>query len=168
MFQKGDYIIYRNTGVCQVAEIGVPENFPITEGTLYYFLVPMRGSGIIYIPVNSSVFMRPVITREQADTLISSIPQLPELPCQYKEQKALVETYKSLVQTHDCITLLRLIKSIQKKEAELTQKGKTLGKIDMQYKKQAKEMLGEELSIVLNIPYEEIPGYIQQHVEIIA
>ena len=168
MFQKGDYIIYRNTGVCQVAEIGVPENFPITEGTLYYFLVPIRGAGTIYIPVNSPVFMRPVITREQADTLIASIPHLSGLPCQYKDQKALVETYKSLVQTHDCMTLLQLIKSIQNKELELTQKGKTLGKIDMQYKKQAKEMLREELSIVLNIPYEDIPIYIQQHVEITA
>ena len=68
MFQKGDYIIYRNTGVCQVSEIGVPENFPITEGKLYYFLVPMRGSGTIYIPTDSPVFMRAVITPEQADT----------------------------------------------------------------------------------------------------
>lgn len=168
MFQKGDYIIYRNTGVCQVEEIGVPENFPITEGTLYYFLVPMRGSGTIYIPINSPVFMRPVITREQADTLISSISQLPELPCQYKDQKALVETYKSLVQTHDCSTLLQLIKSIHKKGLELTERGKSLGKIDMQYKKIAEEMLHEELSIVLKIPYEEIPGYIRQCIEVTA
>ena len=168
MFQKGDYIIYRNTGVCQVAEIGVPENFPITEGTLYYFLVPMRGSGTIYIPVDSSVFMRPVITREQAVTLISSIPQLPEVPTQYKDQKALVESYKSMVQTHDCTTLLQLIMSIHRKGSELTEKGKSLGKIDTQYKKQAEEMLHEELSIVLDIPYEEIPSYIRSQLGTIA
>lgn len=168
MFQKGDYIIYRNTGVCQVAEIGVPENFPITENTLYYFLVPMRGSGTIYIPVNSSVFMRPVITKEQANTLIASIPKLPVLPTQYKDQKALVEAYKSLVQTHDCSVLLQLIMSIHQKGTELTEKGKTLGKIDMQYKKQAEEMLHEELSVVLDIPYEDIPTYIRQQIEVIA
>lgn len=169
MFQKGDYIIYRNTGVCQVAEIGVPENFPVTdENTLYYFLVPMRGSGTIYIPVNSPVFMRPVITREQAVTLIASIPQLPTLPTQYKDQKALVESYKTLVQTHDCSTLLQLIMSIHKKGSELTEKGKSLGKIDLQYKKQAEEMLHEELSIVLDIPYEEIPAYIRQQVNATA
>ena len=51
---------------------------------------------------------------------------------------------------------------------ELTKKGKTLGKIDMQYKKQAEEMLHEELSIVLNIPYEDIPGYIRRQVEVTA
>ena len=165
MFQKGDYIIYRNTGVCQVAEIGVPENFPITEGTLYYFLVPMRGSGTIYIPVNSPVFMRPVITKEQAVSLISSIPELPQISIQYKDQKSLVESYKALVQTHDCSTLLQLIMCIHKKGSELTEKGKTLGKIDMQYKKQAEEMLHEELSIVLNIPFEEVPSYVRQQVE---
>ncbi len=165
MFQKGDYIIYRNTGVCLVEEIGIPENFPITEEeTLYYFLAPMRGSGIIYIPVTSKVFMRPVITQEQAVELIASIPQLPELPTQYKDQKALVEAYKSLVQTHDCSTLLQLIMSIYKKGSELTEKGKSLGKIDQQYKKQAEEMLHEELSIALGIPYADIPTYIREHV----
>lgn len=167
MFQKGDYIIYRNTGVCQVAEIGVPESFPATDnGPLYYFLVPMRGSGTIYIPVDSTVFMRPVITKEQADALISSIPQLPQLPTQYKDQKALIESYKSLVQTHDCSTLLQLIMCIHRKGSELTEKGKSLGKIDLQYKKQAEEMLHEELSIALGIPYEDIPAYIRQQVTI--
>lgn len=168
MFQKGDYIIYRNTGVCQVSEIGIPENFPITEGKLYYFLVPMRGSGTIYIPTDSPVFMRAVITPEQADTLILSIPSLPELPPQYKDQKALVGAYKALVQTHDCTTLLQLIKSIRKKDSELTQKGKHLGKIDIQYKKQAEQMLCEEFSIALSIPLDEIPTYIQKRVEITA
>ena len=168
MFQKGEYIIYRNTGVCQVAEIGVPENVPITEGTLYYFLVPMHGSGTIYIPVDSPVFMRPVITKEQADTLITSIPQLPQLPSQYKDQKALANQYKALVQTHDCSKLLQLIMSIRQKDSELTQVGKSLGKIDMQYKKQAIAMLCEEFSIALEIPCNEVPAYIKHHVESIA
>ncbi len=168
MFQKGDYIIYRNTGVCQVAEIGVPDHIPTTEGTLYYFLVPMRGSGTIYIPTDSPVYMRPVITQEQAATLISSIPERSPMPIQCKDQKALVQSYKSMVQTHDCDTLLQLIMSVRRKGSELTEKGKTLGKIDMQYKKQAEEMLHEELSIVLNVPYEEIPSYIRQQLGTIA
>ena len=168
MFQKGEYIIYRNTGVCQVAEIGIPEHVSNAGDTLYYFLVPMRGSGTIYIPVNSPVFMRPVLTKDQAITLITSIPQLPELPTQYKEQKALVAQYKSLVQTHDCCTLIQLILSIHRKSSELMQKGKSLGKIDMQYKKQAEEMLLEELSIALNIPFDELPAFIRQKVSAIA
>ena len=33
---------------------------------------------------------------------------------------------------------------------------------------EAEEMLHEELSIVLNIPYEDIPGYIRRQVEVTA
>ena len=58
--------------------------------------------------------------------------------------------------------------SIHRKGSELTEKGKSLGKIDTQYKKQAEEMLHEELSIVLDIPYEEIPSYIRSQLETIA
>ena len=64
--------------------------------------------------------------------------------------------------------MLQLIKSIRKKDSELTQKGKHLGKIDIQYKKQAEQMLCEELSIALRIPLDEIPEYIQKRVQIIA
>lgn len=75
MFQKGDYIVYRNTGVCHVADISTRENFAV-DGTeqLYYHLVPVHGAGTIYIPVDSPVFMRPVISKEQAHALIASIP----------------------------------------------------------------------------------------------
>ena len=48
MFQIGDYIIYRNTGVCQVVQIGIPENFSILDSDVqYYFLEPLHGSGTV-------------------------------------------------------------------------------------------------------------------------
>lgn len=60
MFQKGDYIVYRNTGVCKVAEIGIPEDFPATaQDVQYYHLAPVRGSGLIYIPVKLYRFYAP-------------------------------------------------------------------------------------------------------------
>ena len=49
MFQEGDYIVYRNTGVCRVEKIGIPEDFPAAaQDVQYYHLAPVRGSGIIY------------------------------------------------------------------------------------------------------------------------
>ena len=75
MYQKGEYIIYGNTGVCRVEDVAVPDNIPIKEkGALYYKLSPVYGVGSIYIPVDTEVFMRPVLTKAQANELIVTVP----------------------------------------------------------------------------------------------
>ena len=64
MFQKGDYIIYGNTGVCQVKDICIPDGISSdSNDKLYYRLAPVYGSGTIYIPVDTSIYMRPVLSR---------------------------------------------------------------------------------------------------------
>lgn len=169
MFQEGEYIIYRNTGVCKVAKIDVPDDFPAAaSNVLYYHLAPIHGSGIIYIPVDSKVFMRPVITKEQAMELISTIPSIKEFPDYCKDQRALAEHYKAQLQTHDCTVLIQLIKNIHCKNQELNARGKTVGKTDIQYMKQAENFLHEELSIALDIPFDEVPTYIRKQIEIVS
>lgn len=169
MFQKGDYIVYRSTGVCRIDKIGIPDDFPAAaKDVLYYHLTPIRGAGTIYIPVDTKVFMRPVISKEQALELIASIPSIEESPNFSKDQKALAEHYKSLLQTHDCATLVQLIKNINKKTRVLNEKGKTAGKTDTQYRKQAEELLREELSIALEIPLEKVSDYIKQQLKLSA
>ncbi|MFR6291566.1 MAG: CarD family transcriptional regulator [Peptococcaceae bacterium] len=167
MFQKGDYIVYRSTGVCRVDDIGARENF-LTDGAeqLYYHLVPIHGTGTIYIPVDSSVFMRPVISKEQAQQLIASIPSIEEHPNYSKNQKVLIEEYRSLLQTHDCTALVQLILDVHKKELVLNAQGKTAGKTDLQYMKQAQTLLHEELSVALDIPYEDVADYIRQQIKL--
>ncbi len=166
MYQKGDYIVYRSTGVCRVDEIGFPADFPAAvQDVQYYHLTPVRGAGTIYIPIDSKVFMRPVISREQALELIASIPSIEEKPNFSKDQKALSEYYKSLLQTHDCTTLVQLIKNINKKACVLSEKGKTAGKIDLQYRKQAEELLREELSVALGIPLAEVSDYVKEQLK---
>ena len=165
MFQEGDYIVYRNTGVCRVEKIGIPEDFPAAaQDVQYYHLAPVRGSGIIYIPVDSKVFMRAIISKEEAINLIASIPSVEEHPDYSKDQKSLAEHYKALLQTHDCSALVQLIKNIYCKNRELNEKGKTTGKTDQQYMKQAETLLHEELSIALGIPFDEIPAYIRKQI----
>ena len=163
MFQKGDYILYRSTGVCRVEEIGTPEN--VSTNTLYYFLAPIHGSGMIYIPVNSPVFMRPVISRDEALSLIASIPEIQENPNYSHDQKVLTQHYKELLERHDCSALLQLLKNIRKKTSVLHAHGKNAGKTDLQYKKQAEELLHEEFSIALDIPMEQVPSFIQEQLQ---
>ena len=66
MFAVGDLIIYSGTGVCRVENVGPPPFAP-KEKRAYYTLVPLRSRETIYVPVDTQVFMRPILAREEAD-----------------------------------------------------------------------------------------------------
>ena len=73
MYQAGDYIVYGTSGVCRVDEIK-PSPFEGEEGRQYYTLTPVTGTETIYIPVDSPVFTRPVISKEKAASLETMHP----------------------------------------------------------------------------------------------
>ena len=72
MFSVGDLIVYNETGVCRVEQIGPPAFNP-RERRDYYTLTPLYGAGTIYVPVDSGVFMRLVLSREEAEALIDEL-----------------------------------------------------------------------------------------------
>ena len=79
MFQPGELLVYGSTGVCQVLSIDQRQDYVngVKQSRLYYQLKPLYQGGVIYTPVdNDKVVMRPVISREDAETLIDSIPAL--------------------------------------------------------------------------------------------
>ena len=162
MFAKGDLIIYGSTGVCRVLEVG-----PMQGGTgadadrLYYTLTPVYSTGTIYIPVDTKVFMRPIIDRQQAEELIARIPQIREDLCCAKDPRLLAERYRTSLLTHQCEDLVQLIKSIYAKNHTA---GRKPGNTDQQYMKRAQELLHGELAAALDIPIEDVEPYISKAV----
>ena len=161
MFDVGSLLIYDTTGVCKVLEIGVPSGLPVAnKDRMYYKLAPVFGSGTIYIPVDTKVFMRQVITHEEAEALIRKIPEIREDICETHNQKVLEDHYKASLMTHDCEDLVQLIKTVYAKKKHLEKSGKKTGKTDQTYMKRAKQLLHEELSVALGIPVAEVEEYI--------
>ena len=76
MFQIGDKVIYGNDGVCLVEAVGPLPLDGCHRKKAYYTMSPLYGSGRIYAPVETSVFMRPILTREEAEALIRGIPRI--------------------------------------------------------------------------------------------
>ena len=68
MFSVGDLIVYSETGVCRVEQIGPPPFDPKAKRE-YYTLSPMNCRETIYVPVDTQVFMRPILSREAAEEL---------------------------------------------------------------------------------------------------
>lgn len=76
MFGMNDLIVYGKIGVCEIIDITSPDLDGLEKDRTYYVLRPTDGKSIIYAPVDTKVFMRPIITAEEADRLIDGIPQV--------------------------------------------------------------------------------------------
>lgn len=156
MFQVGDRIVYGNSGVCTVAAIEPMDR----GGKDYYTLQPFFGSEVIYIPVDTQIFMRPALTREEAEELIAQIPCIESEHCADKNFVTMKEHYEKSFNSHECEDLVQLIKGIYDKG----QRGK-LGVVDQRYMKRAEDLLYGELAVALEIEREEVLPYIQHVVE---
>ena len=78
MYQPGNLIIYGSEGVCRVESVGPLQLSDMKSDKLYYTLQPIYRTDSVFAPVEGKVFMRPVISREQAEALVRSIPQVQE------------------------------------------------------------------------------------------
>ena len=75
MYGKGDYISYGGHGVCRIADV---RSMDFGSGEQEYLVIEPIASGgaTIYLPsANKTVQtrMRPVLTREEIDAIISSV-----------------------------------------------------------------------------------------------
>lgn len=152
MFEVGDKIIYNENGVCTVEKIGTLEMG--SSDRMYYTLSPMVGTGTFYAPVDSNVFMRSVMSRDEAERFIRSIPAIEPAVCHDARFTHVDAFYKEMFRKHSCEALVALLKGIYGQE-----RSNRSNRIDTVMKR-AKEILNGELSVATGIPYEEIEDYV--------
>lgn len=165
MFQKGDMIIYGNSGVCVVEDVGTMSLSGAKKGKIYYTLSQMysRG-GKVYTPVdNDRVVMRKIYTDKEANDYIAQIPQIE--PLDLEDEKKRENQYKDALSTCDFKDLVSVIKALHKRERTQEEKGKKLASLDERYMELAKEQLEGELAVSLDISKEEVDGFIKEHIE---
>ncbi|MEF2965703.1 CarD family transcriptional regulator [Paenibacillus sp. M1] len=153
MYKIGDFIIYGQSGVCEIQSIDYPQ-VQITEGEkkLYYKLSPVYSTEVIYTPVDSRVFMRPVVTPEEAKEMIAQIAGKANAPG--GEPKFTPDEYDAYLKTHDCRDLIKLMKTIHYKKHGCVQNGKKITPTDQKYLKRAEELLFSELAVVMGTDIE--------------
>ena len=170
MYKIGDFVIYGNTGVCRVEDIIFPEEHQslnyLDKDSSYYILKPIYQSGTIYSQVdNDKVFMRPIISKDEAKRLMSVIPEVCPSVCEKKSVQELKEYYESRLKTHECSDLIEVTMSIYLKKEQEELKKRKLKQIDIQYMKKAEEMLSQEFATVLDIPKVKVLKYISEKFE---
>lgn len=145
MFQKGDYIVYGSSGVCEVEEIGPMNMSGIAKEKLYYTLSPVYSSGSrIYTPIdNDKIAMRNILSREEALELIDNIPQIE--PLWVNDEKKREELYSQKMKTCSFVEWIKIIKTLYLRRKSRIEGGKKLASVDERYLKMAEDSLYGEL-----------------------
>lgn len=164
-FEIGDLIIYGETGVCRVDAI---EDKPfLGEITKCYKLQPIYQSCVITTPIdNNNVYMRPIISKEEAEAIIASVSQVKPMELPVSAPRTAAENYDKIIKTHDCQQLLTFAVSVYHKRKNLLEQKKKLPAIDERYMKKAEDLLFGELAAALNIEKAEMHSRIQEEVTI--
>lgn len=160
MFNVGEKIIYGENGVCTVDKIAPLNMSGAPKEKLYYYLTPMIGSGTYFAPVDTMAFMRPVMSREEAEALVDSIPGIPPAICTDSRFNHVDAFYRDLFKLHTNEALVSVIKGLRCRMAER----KTRSSRAEATMKRAKDILHGELSVALEIDFGEVEQYIEERI----
>lgn len=166
MFEIGEYIVYGNNGVCQVASIGPIAMDGVPKDKLFYTLVPcyIRGS-MIYAPVdNTRTVMRKVMSHDEAMELIQEIPTIEQLLIQ--DEKKRDREYRDVIATCDPKALVQVIKTIYDRKMLRLSEGKKVTSADTKYFHIAEDNLYGELAISLQMEKGDVQQFIAEKITV--
>ena len=164
MYEIGDRIIYGSNGVCSIEGIQMLEVPHSDEKKAYYVIKPMYQDCTIAVPVDTKMFMRPIITQQEALVLIDEIPHMEAEPYYNSALRQLQDYYEKKMSSHSCRDLIELALSLQKKRERMMELKKKFGAIDERYLKRTEDLLFGEFSVVLEIPKTEVRQYIRNRI----
>ena len=156
MFSVGDKIIYGENGVCTVESIGPLSMAGASKDKLYYYLSPLIGSGTYFAPVDSGAYMRPVMSRAEAEALIDAMPGIQPAICNDNRFNHVDTFYKNLFKQHSCEALVSIVKGLRSRMSDR----KTKSSRAEATMKRAKDILHGELSVALDIDIKDVEDYI--------
>ena len=154
MLEIGKKIVYGKTGVCDI--VGECEKELSRNNRKKYFVLKPLGSdtNTIFVPVeNNKVFIRPLISKEEAENLIDRIPEIVSSTADIELSK---EQYELMVSTHNPEDLIGLTARLYTKRKDALANRKKPGFIDEKYMAFAEKLLFGELATVLEIPFDDI------------
>ena len=152
MVKTGDYVTYKENGICQIEE----------ETEEYYILQPVYGHNMtVYVPKKSQALvdlMCRVITKEQIDAIIQETES-----SEYKwieDSKARADYFNKLLRSGDKAAILWLVKVLSLHKIEVEKNKRSFYASDKRVLSAAEKVITEEFAFVLGISPEEVIPYI--------
>lgn len=159
-----DYVRYGQNGICKIFDITMMETPGSRKKSEYYVLKPVCSEATtLYVPAGNDSLtskMCKVPSKSELDGIILSTEDQGILwPEDRKERN---EYFRDILKKSDQKELLMLISCVYRKRLELVNVGKKLCATDESVLKQAEKLIQNDFSFALEIPAEEVSGYIRR------
>ena len=140
-----------------------PTESGAAKDKLYYSLRPLVGSGTYFAPVESGAFMRPIMSRDEAEAFIDTIPSIEPAICNDNRFNHVDAFYKELFRQHSCEVLVAIVKGLHTRMSER----KTKSSRAEATMKRARDMLHGELAVALDIEKDSVQRFIEDRLQIV-
>ncbi len=160
MYKVDDFVVYKKD-VCRVK--GIKNNK--LNGIDYYILEPIDDKSLIIdVPIDNRMgYLRDIISKSEAEELINNIPNVE--PLKNLDDKYIEKTYKDLIYSGTYEDLIKIIKTSYLRNEIRTKNNRKPSEKDINYFNQAEKYLYNELSISLNMNYDDTKNYIVERVQ---
>lgn len=164
MLKIGDRVVYGANGVMKIVDIREESVGDVSRS--YYVLssVSSRSDSLTFVPTDNEKLvasMRPMLTREAAEEMLSHLSDLPEIEW-IQSNRARVEHFKRIMESGDRLQMFAMIAAIDENGKRREAEGKKNFLTDETARQKAEKLLYSELSMVFNIPIEEVPSLINK------
>lgn len=162
-FKTGDNVVYGGN-VCQITEIKEMSFFHEAPKK-HYVLEPVfsKQASIMYVPLDNEILvnrMQLVMDRDEAMALIAT---LSNCQTEWIEDKNKRKTeFGGIVTKGSREDIMRVIKTITNRQAELVAEGKKLNLQDEKVLNEAMNRINGELAIALGMSPEDVPSFVRE------
>lgn len=165
MFHCGEQVLYGIHGVCEIINIEAKKiSGKVTE---YYVLQPIEQPGsIYYVPTQNQAAvakMRPVLTQEELHDMLHSADVQED--AWIEDENLRKQHYISLISSGDRVALIRMVHTLHKHKAQQLAGGKRLHLCDENFLRDAQKLLDSEISLVMDIQYDDVKQYVKDILE---
>lgn len=159
MFNVGDYLVCRRDvyGVMQIKE----KHYNDTD---YYVLNQVDDMSLkMEIPVNSDK-IRALLDTSEVEEIINEIPNVLKMEILNDYDKSIEAGYKKLLDTGTHEDLIKVIKTSYLRNKEKLDDNKKTSAIDEKYLNLAEKYLYGEISVVLDLSYDDVKKIVRDKV----
>ena len=158
MYNSGDVVVY-GRDVYRIKD--VKDNYLFDK--TYYIMNPIDDDSLVTsVPVDTTSYLRDVITKEEAEELIAKIPSIEIVQASDRD---IEYEYKQLLRENTLEALIKIIKTTYMRNMMRQNQNKRISEKDEQYFNQAERRLYNELSISLHLTFDDTKHYVIDSVE---
>ncbi len=160
MYSIGQQVVYGAHGVCTI--VGQEERVIDRKTITYFVLQPLEQSESRFlVPAGNAAALaklRPLMEKEALLSLLQSesVAQAEWITDENRRK----QNYRQLISNLDVEAMIRTVHSLRQHKKDMTLQGKKFHQCDENFLRDAQRLLRTELSLVLEIPEQEVDAYL--------